>query len=161
MPHPIGNISKIMFKVIFGQVYLGDDEPCQIFGMGKVQIKQENGNQLLLKEVRHIPYLRRNLISMGQLESEGYISAFTDKAWKVTKGSLVMEKGEKIGTLYLCTSNVNSSISLASRGVDTTLWNHRLGHMSEKAMQLLHKMNLFPYLKQVDLDLWEHCLWKT
>jgi hypothetical protein len=29
----------------FGHVYLGDDEPCQIFGMGKVKIKQKNGNQ--------------------------------------------------------------------------------------------------------------------
>jgi hypothetical protein len=105
----------------FGQVYLGDDEPCQIVGMGKVQIKKKNGNQWLLKEVRHIPDLRRNLISTGQLESEGCISTFTDKAWKVTKGSLVMEKGEKVGTLYLCTGNVDSSISLASTGVDTTL----------------------------------------
>jgi hypothetical protein len=76
----------------FGRVYLGDDEPCQIVGMGKVQINKKNGKQWLLKEVRHIPDLRRNLISTGQLASEGYISTFIDKAWKVTKGSLVMEK---------------------------------------------------------------------
>jgi hypothetical protein len=42
---------------------LGDDEPCQIIGMGKVEIKKNNGNQWLLKEVRHIPYPRRNIIS--------------------------------------------------------------------------------------------------
>jgi hypothetical protein len=71
---------------------LGDDEPCQIVGMAKVQIKKNNGNQWLLKALRHIPDLRRNLISTGQLASEGCISIFTDKAWKVTKGSLVMEK---------------------------------------------------------------------
>jgi hypothetical protein len=46
----------------------------------------------------------------------------------------VIEKGKKVGTLYLCTSNTNSSISLAFTRVDTTLWNHRLGHMSEKGM---------------------------
>jgi hypothetical protein len=43
----------------FGQVHLGDDEPCQIVGMGKVQIKKKNGNQWLLKEVRHVPDLRK------------------------------------------------------------------------------------------------------
>jgi hypothetical protein len=43
----------------FGQVHLGDDAPCKIVGMGKVQIKQKNGNQWLLKEVRHVPYLRK------------------------------------------------------------------------------------------------------
>jgi hypothetical protein len=50
---------------------LGGDESCKIVGMGKVKIKQKNGNQWLLKEVRHIPDLRRNLISTGQLASEG------------------------------------------------------------------------------------------
>jgi hypothetical protein len=140
----------------FGQVYLGDDEPCQIVGMGKVKIKQKNGNQWLLKEVRHIPNLRRNIISIGQLESEGCISIFTDKAWKVTKGSLVMVKGEKVGTLYLCIVNVESYISLDSTRVDTSLWKHRLGHMSEKGKQILHKRNLFLDIKQVYLDFCEH-----
>jgi hypothetical protein len=46
----------------------------------------------------------------------------------------VIEKGEKVGTLYLCTGNTNSSISLASTRVDTTLWHNSLGHMSEKGM---------------------------
>jgi hypothetical protein len=45
----------------FGKLYLGDYEPCQIFVMGN--IKKNNGNQWLLKEVRHIPYMRRNIIS--------------------------------------------------------------------------------------------------
>jgi hypothetical protein len=76
----------------FGQVHLGDDAPCKIVGMGEVKIKKSNGNQWLLKEVRHVPYLRKNTISTGQLESEGCLSIFTDKAWKVTKGSMVIEK---------------------------------------------------------------------
>jgi hypothetical protein len=138
---------------------LGDDAPCKIVGMGKVQIKQKNGNQWFLKKVRYVPYLRKNLISTRQLASEGCISLFKDKAWKVTKGSLVITKGEKVGTLYLCTGNTYSSISLASTGVDTTLWNHRLGHMSEKGMQILHKRNLFPDLKQIDLDFYEHSVY--
>jgi hypothetical protein len=77
----------------FGQVHLGDDAVCKIVGMGKVKIKQSNGNQWLLKELRHVPYLRKNLISTWQVASEGCISIFTYKVWKVTKGSLVIEKG--------------------------------------------------------------------
>ena len=79
--------------------------------------------------------------------------------WKVTKGSLVIAKGEKVGTLYLCTGSIDYSLSLASTGVDTKLWHHRLGHMSEKGLQILHKRNLFPYLKQIDLELCEHCVY--
>jgi hypothetical protein len=126
----------------FGQVHLGDDAPLEVVGMGKVQIKKKNGNYWLLKEVRHVPDLKKNIISIGNLESEGCISIFTDKEWKVTKGSLVIAKGEKVGTLYLCTGNIDSSISLASAGVDTTLSHHRLGHVNEKRMKIVHKINL-------------------
>jgi hypothetical protein len=143
----------------FGQVHLVDDAPCKVFGMGKVKIKQSNGNQWLLKEVRHVLDLRESLISTRQLATEGCISIFTDKVWKVTKGSLVIAKGEKVGTLYLCTGNIDFSISLSSTGVDTTLWHHSLGHMSEKGMQILHKRNLLPYIKQIDLDFYEHCVY--
>ena len=49
----------------FVQVHLGDDAPCEIVGMGKVKIKESNENQLLLKEVIHVPYIRKNPISIG------------------------------------------------------------------------------------------------
>jgi hypothetical protein len=93
------------------------------------------------------------------LGSEGCISTFTKNAWKVTKISLVIEKGEKVGTLYLCTGNVDSSIYFVSTRVDTTLWHHRIGHMSERGMQILHKRNFLLDNKQVDLDFCEHCVY--
>ena len=47
-----------------GKVYLGDDQPCDIVGKGVVKIKL-NGSVWELKDVRHIPDLRKNLISVG------------------------------------------------------------------------------------------------
>jgi hypothetical protein len=102
---------------------------------------------------------KENIISTGKLESEGCISIFTDKAWKVNKGSLVIDKGEKVGTLYLCIANTDSSISLASTGVDKKIWHRSLGHMSEEGMQILHKRNFLPDLEQNDLDFCEHCVY--
>eukprot|EP00253_Pinus_taeda_P023450 PITA_23450 len=128
----------------FGQVRLGDDKPRKIVGTGIVFIKQHNGNQWLLKEVRHVPDLKKNLISIGQLGGGGCVTTFTDKTWKVTKGSLVIAKGEKVGTLYLCNGISNSMNALTSTGKDTALWHHKLGHMSEKGMQILHSRNLLP-----------------
>lgn len=87
-----------------------------------------------MKEVRHVLDLKKNLNSIGQLGGEGYVTTFTDKTWKVTKGSLVIKKGEKVGTLYLCNGISNFSNALTSTGEDTTLWHHRLGQMSEKGM---------------------------
>jgi len=58
---------------------LGDDKHCKINGMGIVFIKEKNGNQWLLNEVRHVPNLKKNLISKGQLRGEGCVTTFTDK----------------------------------------------------------------------------------
>jgi hypothetical protein len=87
----------------FGLVYLGDNEPCQIVRKGWIKINFYNGNHWLLHEVRHIPRLSRNLILVGKIDDEGCLVTFSDKNWKVTKGALVVAKGVKVGTLYLCT----------------------------------------------------------
>jgi len=140
----------------FGQVQLGDDKPCKIVRMGTVFIKQQNGNKWLLKEVRHVPDLKKNLISIGQLGGEGCITTFIDKTWKVTEGSLVIAKGEKVGTLYLCNGISNSVNALTSTREDRTLWHHRLRHMSENGMQIIHSRNLLPGLKHFDLKFYEN-----
>jgi hypothetical protein len=49
-----------------------------------------------------------------KLASEVFISIFIDQVRKVTKGSLVIAKGEKVGTLYLYTGNTDSYIYLSS-----------------------------------------------
>ena len=102
--------------------------------MGKVQININNENESLLKDLRHIPAMNINIISTGQLGASGYLSTF-GKAWcKITKGSLVIEKGDMVGMLYLCPHNTDYYIFLASTETGAALWHHRLGQMSEKGM---------------------------
>ena len=63
MIHPIGNSFKIMFQMILDMFYWGMMNHVKIVGMGKVQIKLNNGNGWLLKDVRNIPAMKRNMIS--------------------------------------------------------------------------------------------------
>nr|GEX89735.1 hypothetical protein [Tanacetum cinerariifolium] len=53
------------------------------------------------KDVRYIPGLKRRLILVGQLDEEGYHVGFGDQQWKVTKGSLVVARGNKRKSLYM------------------------------------------------------------
>jgi len=99
-----------------------------------------------------------NLSSTGQLGVEVCVTNFTDKTYKVTKGALVIAKGEKVGKLYVCNSISNFVNSLTSTGTYTRCWHHRLEHMSEKWMQILHSRNSLPR-KHVDLDLCENCVY--
>ncbi|KAI3799571.1 hypothetical protein L1987_34870 [Smallanthus sonchifolius] len=50
---------------------LGDDRPCLIKGIGSVSLKLLNGSTIDLNDVRYIPELKRNLISLGTLEKGG------------------------------------------------------------------------------------------
>ena len=52
-------------------VRMGDDNPCEIVGIGSVQIKTHDGMIRTLKNVRHITGMKRNLISLSKLDKEG------------------------------------------------------------------------------------------
>lgn len=49
----------------FGVVYQVDGAPQHIMGMGDIKIKTQDGDELVLQDVRYVPRARRNLISLG------------------------------------------------------------------------------------------------
>ncbi|CAM8913540.1 unnamed protein product [Rhodiola kirilowii] len=84
----------------FGKAYLANNEPLEIVGKGDIQVKAPDGFMLQLRGVRHIPGLKHNLLSVGQLDEDGYVVTFGCKNWKITKGARVIAQGKKEGTLY-------------------------------------------------------------
>ena len=107
----------------FGKVYLADGSALDVVGMGDVRILLPNGSVWLLEKVRHILDLRRNLISVGQLDDEGHAILFVGGTWKVTKGARVLACEKKTSTLYM-TSNPRDTIAITDASTDTSLW-HR------------------------------------
>jgi hypothetical protein len=51
---------------------MGDDSSHQIIGIGSVQIKMHDGIIRTLTDVRHIPDIRKNLISKSSIDGKGY-----------------------------------------------------------------------------------------
>ena len=68
----------------FGKVYLADGSALDVVGLGDVRILLLNGSVWLSEKVQHIHDLRRNLISVGQLDDEGHAILFVSGTWKVT-----------------------------------------------------------------------------
>ena len=81
---------------------MGEDEPCKIVRMGKVHIKLNNGNEWILKHVRHIPAMKNNMISTGLLGDSGCLSMFGKMWWKITKGALVISKADRTQIGQVC-----------------------------------------------------------
>ncbi|GJR62169.1 hypothetical protein Tco_1504331 [Tanacetum coccineum] len=55
-----------------GNIMLGDGRECRIRGTGKVQVQMRDGSSFVLDNVRYVLELRRNMISLGTLEKEGF-----------------------------------------------------------------------------------------
>ena len=91
------------------------------------------GNRRTLEDVRYIPGLKKNPISVGQLDSTGYATEFGKGSWKIVKGALVVARGTKSGTLYTTAGCINMAI-VAEGASGSCLWHKRLGHMSTKGM---------------------------
>jgi len=62
-------------------------------GIGTVQIKMFDGMVRELKEVRYVPQLKRNLISVHTLKTSGLKLSIRDGIFKMTKGSIGVLKG--------------------------------------------------------------------
>ena len=103
-------------------------------------------------KVRHILDLRRNLISIGQLDNEGHVILFVDGTWKVIKGVRVLAHGKKTNTLYM-TSSPRDTIIVAKASINTSLWHRRLDHLSEKGMKMLLSKEKLTKLKFIDFEI--------
>ena len=77
-----------------------NDAQCYVISIGTIQIKTHGCILRILSNIHHIPYLKRNLISLSTLKSNGCKYSAEGGVLKVSKGSVLM-KGVRHGSLYL------------------------------------------------------------
>jgi len=142
----------------FGKVHPADNKSLEILGRGNVNVKVLNGGLWKLQDVRYIPGLTKNLISISQLDSIDYKTEFGNGSWKMVKGALVVARGMKSGTSYTTGGCTNLVANVAESSCSTSLWHSRLGHMSEKGLKITAVRGSLPGLKSVDMGLCESCV---
>ena len=150
-------------EVLDGKIKMANDFFCKIAGIGSIKLRTHDGRFCTLNEVRHVPSMTKNLISMSLLDSRGFKYSGGDGVLNVCKGSDVILKGFMNGTLYLLKgTTITGSANLASPEISeediTKLWHMRLGHMGERGMQLLSKQGLLCGHKTKSLEFCEHCV---
>ena len=83
----------------FGTVKMGNSSHSKIVGMGDVCFETNMRCKMTLKDVRHVPDLRLNLMLGLILDKQGYENLFGKGKWKLTKSSLVVAKRKTCYTL--------------------------------------------------------------
>ncbi|OIT02332.1 hypothetical protein A4A49_56708, partial [Nicotiana attenuata] len=94
-----------------------------------------DGVVITLTNVRHVPDLKKNFISLGTLESLGCKG--DSRVLKDSHGALVIMKARKSGTFYTLLGSTVTSVDAVST-LDKSdsdiikLWHMPLGHISKK-----------------------------
>ncbi|KAH9680375.1 Integrase catalytic domain-containing protein [Citrus sinensis] len=144
-----------------GRVLMGNNNVCKIIGMGSVKIEMFDGSVKTLCDVRHAPRLKRNLISLGMLDSMGYCFKSEYGGLKIMKGTEMIMKGVNKNGLYVLEGSsvpVSAAMLVVSDVDRTMLWHLKLGHMSIRGMQALSKQGLLSGDRIDELDFSENCI---
>ena len=105
-----------------GRVMMGNNAICRVIGIGVIKLKLHDNSILELKQVRHVPDLKRNLISLGMLDQIGCVVKVQQGIMSVVKGPLVLLKGIRKNGLYVLEGTTMTGIVSvsSSSNVDKT-----------------------------------------
>ncbi|GFQ02696.1 retrovirus-related pol polyprotein from transposon tnt 1-94 [Phtheirospermum japonicum] len=127
-----------------GDVMLGDDTAIKITGRGRVNLRMKDDTIKTFLNVMHIPSMSKNLLSVGTMADSGVNFSCDKDSCKMTRGSIVIARGVRYGTLYkLLAGTITLSGGFVSEKAkedehDTSLlWHQRMGHIGEKGLSTL------------------------
>ncbi|CAA7047040.1 unnamed protein product [Microthlaspi erraticum] len=141
-------------------ILLGDDHTVEAKGSGSIKMKTNGGSIKVLRNVRYVPNLRRNLISTGTLDSLGYTHEGGDGVVKFYKNNKLALRGILQNGLYILDGRtvLGESCNVESSIDKTSLWHSRLGHLSINNMKTLSGKGLIEKKDIKDLAFCEHCV---
>ena len=84
---------------------MSDDRPFNMKAIGTLFIKMFDGMVRELKEVKYVPQLKKNLISIGALKALSLEISGRDGVLKMLRGSIVVINGVWRNNLYYLKGN--------------------------------------------------------
>ena len=83
-----------------GAIYMGSGDVSHITGMGSIRLRNHDGSTRVLKDVRYVLKLKKNIISLGALESKGLVVIIRNGVVKVISCTLMVMKDTIRNNLY-------------------------------------------------------------
>ena len=131
-----------------GALLMGNGARAGVHGVGTVDLKLTSGKTVQLKNVHHVPSIRKNLISGSLLCRDGFKLVFESNKCVMSKYGTFVGKGYESGglfrlslvdTLPLAVNNVVNNVN-----VEMNVWHSRLCHVNLGCMSRLAVLNLIP-----------------
>ena len=123
-----------------GDVSFGDNSKGKIIEIGNVSLRLHDGSTRVINQVRHVPDLKMNLISLGMLDQIGCkIRLESGQLWVLNGSNLVMKGTRRNGVYILDGEVISGEVGVSKKSTEdiTKIWHLRLGHISEKGLKEL------------------------
>jgi hypothetical protein len=147
--HMTGNkdLLSCIDSSISSDITLGNDSLVKIQGKGTVPILTKQNEKKDINNVYHVPDLKHNLLSVGQLIEHGYKVLFEGASCKIydkiPSRKLISEihmTQNRMFPLTLRTANlIQPYAQSASTLNETMVWHTRFGHLPLQSLSLLQK----------------------
>jgi hypothetical protein len=124
---------------------MGNGSHACVLSVGIVILKFTSEKTVLLKNVHHVPSIKKNLVSDSLLCRDGYKLVFESNKCILSKYETFVGKGYDSGGLFrlslhdVCNKSVNNMISNKSY-----IWHSRLCHINFGCVSWLANLNLIP-----------------
>ncbi|GFZ21369.1 Calcineurin-like metallo-phosphoesterase superfamily protein [Actinidia rufa] len=99
-----------------GRIWMANNTASRVIGRGTVRFRMADGRSVTLTEVRHVPNLQKNLISIGMLDSKGCSFEASGGILIVSKGNKEMLWEKKTKGLYRLEGNVQTGGATVRHG---------------------------------------------
>lgn len=145
-----------------GKVLLGNDHECKVVGIGDVRLKMYDNSYRTLRAVRHVPKLKRKLISLGELARNGHCFKGEGETLKITRGSLVCMKALQqngIHVLQAATLNGEAAVVGEKAVTQARLWHLRMSNISELGLKELSNQGILEKDQVAGLEKCESCIY--
>nr|ABF93649.1 retrotransposon protein, putative, Ty1-copia subclass [Oryza sativa Japonica Group] len=127
---------------------MGNGLLAAVHGVGTVDLKFISGKTVQLKNVQHVPSIKKNLVSGSLLCREGFRLVFESNKCVVSKYGTFVGKGYDSGGLFrfslndMC--NNHNAVNHISENDESNVWHSRLCHVNFGCMTRLANMSLIP-----------------
>ncbi|CAM8975323.1 unnamed protein product [Rhodiola kirilowii] len=132
-------------------VKFGDNSTVKVMGKGDIQIKTKGGHVETISNVFYVPYLKSNLLSIGQLQESGYESTIKEGACEVYDPQHGLIAHVKMTPNRLFPLRIQSAYSCHLMEIkdSTWLWHLRYGNLHFNGLHTLYLKKMVTGLPQI------------
>jgi hypothetical protein len=141
------SFSDLEEKDLKMHIEMGDDGRYSATGIGTITFQKELGKPFQLKNVMHVPSLKKNLVSVAMLEDRGYDVVFSDGKYFLRHKATgqVKKIGIRVKNIYMLeVDGYGAMVGKAEKVVswdEGKLWHRRLAHLHHGALKIMQQIS--------------------